>query len=45
MRKGGLGKVKVREDEIQTKKIKEFGEDYLSNQEKLADIFIKLEEL
>lgn len=45
MRKGGLGRVRVREGELKTKKIWEFGEDYLENQEKLAEIFIKLGEL
>jgi hypothetical protein len=45
MRKGGLGRVRVREGELKTKKIKEFGEDYLGNQEKLAEIFIRLGEL
>lgn len=42
MRKGGLGRVRVREAELTTKKIREFGEEYLENQEKLAEIFIKL---
>ena len=45
MRKGGLGRVRVREEELKTKKIKDFGEDYLESQEKLAEIFIKLGEL
>ena len=42
MRKGGLGRVRVREEELKTKEVKEFREDYLTNQEKLAEIFIKL---
>jgi hypothetical protein len=42
MRKGGLGRIRVREEDLKTKEIKEFNENYLENQEKLAEIFIKL---
>lgn len=43
--KGGIGKIRVEENELSTKKIKNYGENYLENQEKLAEIFIKLGEL
>lgn len=42
---GGIGKIRVKETEMTTKKIKDYGENYLENQEKLAEIFIKIGEL